>query len=158
MPPSRRASRLDVRLDDGLPAAIGDPGQISDALHHLVRRAGERAEAGAQVVVRTRAVTVDAEHPAAVVVDGELQPGEYVALEVTTPGPLPDPHVVAAWFEPFASGLAVDEGLAMPAVLGIARGHRGGVQVVAELGSGTTVTVLFPAAPVEGKDATDPAA
>ena len=77
--------------------------------------------------------------------DGELRPGEYVALEVTTPGPLPDPHVVAAWFEPFASGLAVDEGLAMPAVLGIARGHRGGVQVVAELGTGTTVTVLFPA-------------
>jgi len=150
--------RLGVRLDDGLPVAIGDPGQISDALLHLVRRAGERAAAGAEVVVRTRVRTVDADQPAAVVVDGELRAGEYVALEVTTPGSLPDPHVVAAWFEPFASGLAVDEGLAMPAVLGIARGHRGGVQVVAELGTGTTVTVLFPAAPVGARSVGAPEA
>jgi signal transduction histidine kinase len=142
------ADGVDLRyqLADGIAPVAGDAGQLADALLQLVRHAGARTESGGTVVVRTREVVVDADHPTVVLVDGELAPGAYVALEVVAPGPIPEPSAVAGWFEPFASGLAVDEGLGLPAVLGIARGHRGGVQVVAERGAGTTFRVLVPVA------------
>lgn len=144
---------LDYQLARGLPAVTGDPAQVADALLHLVRHAGRLAGPGAPVVVRSSARQIGAERLAAVVGGGVLAPGTYVALGVTAPGPVPDPEVVDAWFTPFATGLALDAGLALPAVLGIARGHRGGVEVDAAPGAGTTITVLLPAAPIAAASA-----
>jgi CheY-like chemotaxis protein len=49
-------------------------------------------------------------------------------------------------FEPFFSSKSTGRGLGMAAVLGIVRGHKGAIRIASEVGKGTTVTVLLPAA------------
>ena len=49
-------------------------------------------------------------------------------------------------FEPFFSTKFAGRGLGMAAVLGIVRGHKGAIRITSEVGKGTTVTVLLPAA------------
>jgi CheY-like chemotaxis protein len=60
-------------------------------------------------------------------------------------------------FEPFFSTKFTGRGLGMAAVLGIVRGHKGAIRVASQVGKGTTVTVLLPAAGPEVRLPVEPA-
>jgi CheY-like chemotaxis protein len=79
----------------------------------------------------------------------EAADGTYVELTVTDTGCGMDEATRNRVFEPFFSTKFTGRGLGMAAVLGIVRGHQGAIRIVSEVGKGTTVTVLLPAASPE---------
>jgi signal transduction histidine kinase len=77
---------------------------------------------------------------------GELSTGVYVGLEVSDDGYGIAPDIRTQIFDPFLTTRKTGRGLGLALAMGIVRGHRGTITVEGDEGSGTTVTVLLPAA------------
>ena len=69
-----------------------------------------------------------------------------MAVEVRDAGPGMDEATLARAFEPFYSTKFPGRGLGLPVVLGVVRGHGGGLDVSSEPGRGTTVRAYLPVA------------
>lgn len=140
--------RLTLSLPSALPAINGDAAQISQALVAIVTNAVEAigGHGGAIIVtITTRTIDRDeAERWRHTVTP--LDAGEYVALEVRDDGCGMNAATVARVFDPFFTTKFVGRGLGMAAVLGIVRGHRGGIAVESAFGQGTRVEILLPVA------------
>jgi CheY-like chemotaxis protein len=76
----------------------------------------------------------------------ELQPGDYVYLEVRDTGCGMDPASKSKIFDPFFTTKFTGRGLGLAAVSGIVRGHKGAIKVATAPGKGSCFTALFPAA------------
>ena len=74
----------------------------------------------------------------------ELQPGNYVLLEVRDTGCGMDEETQQRIFDPFFSTKEKGHGLGLAAVVGIVVGHGGALKVYSELGRGTSFKVLLP--------------
>src|SRR5439155_11718688 len=74
----------------------------------------------------------------------EIQPGEYVFIEVRDNGCGMSAETTGRIFDPFFSTKFTGRGLGLAAVAGIVRGHKGGISVVSVPGRGSTFRILFP--------------
>jgi CheY-like chemotaxis protein len=74
-----------------------------------------------------------------------LVPGLYVGLQVKDNGMGMSAELLDRIFDPFFSTKATGRGLGLAAVLGIIRGHQGGVAVESHPGQGTCYHLIFPA-------------
>lgn len=136
--------RLDLAPE--LPAIEADGTQLRQVVMNLVVNAGEAIGGGdGRVVVRTFALELDRDYLSRTVLDDELPPGTYIALEVDDSGAGMDEATRARIFDPFFSTKFTGRGLGLAAVLGIVRGHRGAIQVYSEPGGGTSFRILIPA-------------
>ncbi len=138
---------LQYDLADDLPAIEADVSQIRQVLMNLVTNASEAiGDSSGVISVSTGAIECDRNYLAETYLDDELPEGAYVYLEVSDTGCGMDEETQSNLFDPFFTTKFTGRGLGLAALLGIVRGHRGAIKVCSEVGRGTTVKVLFPAA------------
>ncbi len=140
-----------------LPLLEGDPGQLQQVIMNLVLNAAEAiGERPGRVTVRTAVCDLsEADCRAWRIGEELLEPGRFVRLEVEDNGSGMDAETLSKIFDPFFTTKFAGRGLGLAAVLGIVRGHKGGLRVTSTLGVGTWFQIIFPAsaanssAPVE---------
>jgi two-component system cell cycle sensor histidine kinase/response regulator CckA len=134
--------RLDVR--EALPAVRADAAQVRQVVMNLVTNAFDALGGpDGEVRVRTRVVDVGGEpHPLDVVT---AVPGRYVAIEVGDSGVGMDVSTRRKIWDPFYTTKSSGHGLGLAAVLGIVRGHNGGLRLHSARGQGSVFEVLLPA-------------
>jgi PAS domain S-box-containing protein len=137
---------LQFELAQVLPAINGDGAQIQQVVMNLVTNASDAiGDLEGTIRLRTRAVDLD---PAQVQMDFSatpLVPGKFVVLEVEDTGSGMTAEVKARIFDPFFTTKARGRGLGLSAMLGILRGHGGGLQITSEPGRGSIFRLYFPA-------------
>lgn len=134
-----------VYLSPDAMAFDGDASQIRQGIINLVINAAEALHARPDGVIRvsTGRVVVDgADAPSGT--ETELSAGAYAYVEVADNGPGMSSETRAHIFEPFFTTKFTGRGLGLAVVLGIARSHRGTVQVTTEPGRGAAFRMLVP--------------
>lgn len=128
-----------------LPPALGDPSQLRQVIVNLVANACDAysGESGS-VVLNLSCVEVGPAKSANVIRLADLDPGQYIRLEVSDAGCGMDAETLRSIFNPFFSTKVSGRGLGMSIVQRIVRGHRGHVEVESSLGKGCMVRVLIP--------------
>lgn len=127
---------IEYALAAGLPSVEGDATQLGQVIFNLVLNASEALEGGdGHVEVRTG------------------NDGHRVWLEVTDNGVGMDEETRSRMFDPFYTTKFTGRGLGLASVLGIVRGHGGGVEVESEPGRGTRCLAWFPASDAAVADA-----
>ncbi len=136
---------LRLHVAASVPAVAFDAGQLRIALGALVANAVEASATRPATVglrVTERAVTAADEHLWRL--SGlPLVPGPHAVVEVEDAGDGMDEAQLDRAVEPFFTTRFPGRGLGLPLVLGIMRGHRGGLSIESEPGRGTRVSLLF---------------
>jgi PAS domain S-box-containing protein len=150
--------RLHTALAPDLPFIEGDPGQVQQIIMNLILNAAEAiGQRPGAITVRTgMRVVSEADMYWWQYTSEPLPPGGYVLLQVEDDGNGMEAATLASIFDPFFTTKFTGRGLGLAAVLGIVRGHGGGLHVTSEIGRGTTFQLLFPASaakPAPGPEA-----
>ncbi len=144
-----RSARLELDLGEDAPAVEADASQLSQVVMNLVTNAGEAlADAPGVVRLSTRRRSVDGHRLIAAGASDELPTGQYLSIVVEDDGCGMDVETEQHLFDPFFSTKLDGRGLGLAAVLGIVRGHGGGIDVQTREGEGSRFEVLLPATTV----------
>lgn len=144
-----RNIELPVELEDDLPSVVGDPTQLHQVLLNLGVNARDAMRQGGVLTFGAKREHLDAARGTASGLT--VPPGDYLVLFVRDNGSGIAPEVLEHMFEPFYTTKPRGEGtgLGLSTVLGIVRGHGGGLDVVTQLGAGTEFRVFLPVASSE---------
>ena len=121
-----------------------DAGQIQQVVMNLVLNGAEAIGVEGVVEISASMREIGEKDQPGNLAGAVLPAGPYAMLEVKDSGPGMDDVTQAKMFDPFFTTKFTGRGLGLAAVLGIVRGHRGGIAVSSEPGKGTTFQVLFP--------------
>ncbi len=140
--------QLRSELAQDLPLVEADAGQMQQVIMNLILNGAEAlGKKPGSVTVTTGVQTLRDSDLLMWHITGEpLSLGHYVVLEVMDNGQGMDKETVQRIFDPFFTTKHTGRGLGLAAVLGIVRGHRGGIRVYSEVGKGTVFKVLLPVA------------
>ncbi len=150
--PSTIEIRQDIRSGSG--QVLADPTQIHQVVMNLCTNAFQSmaAERGTLNIslrgVRLRRKTA--------CLGGELQPGDYVLLQVEDTGPGIDPRILDKIFEPYftTKGKGQGTGLGLAVVQGIVKNCNGSIQVRNRAEGGASFQLYFPALAAEPAEKT----
>ncbi len=146
--------RLD--LSEQLLPIEADVAQMQQVIMNLVINASEAIDKhSGTLTIYTGVVDIDEQYIATTYVDSDLKVGRYVSLEVSDTGCGMSKETQKHLFDPFFTTKFTGRGLGMSAILGIIRGHHGGIKVYSELGKGTTFKILFPCTDVLNVESLD---
>ena len=137
---------LRSRLTEPLPFIDGDVGQLQQVVMNLIINAAEAIGANPGVVLVTSSTfyVTPTDDRLWQYTGAALAPGPYVTLAVQDNGSGMDAATMSRAFDLFFTTKLAGRGLGLTAVLGIVRGHKGGLRVDSEVGKGTTFTLFFP--------------
>jgi PAS domain S-box-containing protein len=137
---------IDLRIDTEpeVPFVLADRSQIEQVVLNLAVNARDAMGSTGSLRLSTRRVTFDLVDASA---HAGLEPGVYARIDVADSGPGIPPAVMTRIFEPFFTTKPAGQGtgLGLAVVYGIVK-HSGGHILVDTTSSGTTFTVLLPAA------------
>ena len=137
---------LQMNLAPRIPTLEADASQIRQTIMNLVINASEAMGDNSGVItITTGCREYDRSSLKGVWLNEDLAEGLYTFLEVADTGCGMDSDTLSRLFDPFFTTKFTGRGLGMAAVLGIVRGHKGGIQVSSTPGEGTTFRVLLPA-------------
>jgi PAS domain S-box-containing protein len=145
--------QLNSELARPLPLISADPGQMQQVIMNLIINAAEaigERPGDVRVTTGTHEMSAD-DTPAWQYTGRPLEPGRYVSLTVQDNGNGMDAATLGKIFDPFFTTKFTGRGLGLAAVLGIVRGHKGGLRVESEPGRGTTFKLFFPAGGETGR-------
>jgi CheY-like chemotaxis protein len=133
-------------LSESLPLIRADMSQMEQIVINLAVNARDAMPKGGVLHIETKAVRLDANHPA---LQGARAPGHYVKLSVSDTGTGMTEEVRSRIFEPFFTTKQEGQGtgLGLATVYSIVEDHRGIIQVSSEPGHGTTFHIFLPAPP-----------
>ena len=144
---------IKYNFGDNIPAIKADPSQVRQIIMNLVINASEAiGERSGVISVSTGAMECDRDYLADTFLDEQLAEGVYTYLEVADNGSGMDEEVKAKLFDPFFTTKFTGRGLGMSALLGIVRGHGGGIKLYSEMKKGTTFKILFPSIDAEAME------
>ncbi len=136
---------FEKELAGALPCLDGDATQLRQVFMNLIINAGEAiTNKGGRVHTRTRQVWLDESYTYEIVNREELAQGPYIEVRIADTGSGMDEDTRSRIFDPFFTTKFTGRGLGLAAVLGIVRGHQGGIGVESAPGKGTTFTLLIP--------------
>jgi two-component system cell cycle sensor histidine kinase/response regulator CckA len=140
-----------VELVEDSTAAV-DRKAIKQTVRGLVANAVE-AMAGRNGGVEVRLVQESLTEPR--VMSGpyrtELPPGLYACIRVTDHGDGITAEELEHIFDPYRTRKEFGRGLGLAAILGIAHGHGGGIELVSQPGRGSTASLYLPNSEVAGQ-------
>ncbi len=143
---------LTLQLSEDLQKTVVDATQVRQLIISLVTNAAEAiGDDDGTITIRTGMIHCDGAYLDSMTHSGTndlndpLVESDYVYLEVTDTGCGMDEQTIAQVFDPFFTRKFTGRGLGLSAVLGIARGHRAGLEIDSEVGQGTRFRVLFAA-------------
>lgn len=126
----------------------GEPAQLQQVVHNLIRNAVQASEPGAAVDVRLDRVALPG--PGALT-HGTLRPGNYVRIRVSDTGRGMDEATLARIFEPFFTTRPAGTGLGLATAYEFVQEHDGAFDVRSAPGRGSAFAVWLPVIPqVEG--------
>ena len=131
---------IETELDPKVRHGICDPNQLENAVLNLAINGRDAMPGGGTLTISTGRTSVSS--------DAELEPGDYVCVSVADTGQGMAPDVIERAIEPFFSTkpLGKGTGLGLAQVYGIARQSGGTIRIESEVGAGTKVHLLIPAA------------
>ncbi len=133
-------------LDSSNPRIHGDGGQIQQVIMNLIINASEAMGSNpGRITVRTDHMELrENDTSYSRYTNDPLPAGKYALLRVEDSGGGMSSETLGRIFDPFFSTKFTGRGLGLAAVLGIIRGHKGGVRIESEVGKGTTFEIIFP--------------
>jgi PAS domain S-box-containing protein len=137
---------LTLELMPDLPAIEADPGQMQQVVMNLILNSGEAiGEIHGRITVQTHLRYLSVQDEAFWQMTRQpLPPGYYVAFTVRDTGPGVPEEKLPRIFDPFYTTKFVGRGLGLAAVLGIVRGHKGGLNVYNHPQTGVVFELVFP--------------
>jgi PAS domain S-box-containing protein len=120
----------------------GDPAQLHEALMNLCLNARDAMPDGGALSINVENVVVDQQLRRR---HGQVGTGPYVAISVADTGTGIPPEIIDRIFEPFFTTKEVGRGngLGLSIVSAVVRGHGGFVEVLSEVGKGSTFKVFL---------------
>ncbi len=133
-------------LDLSLPNIHGDGTQIQQVVMNLIINAAQAMGANEGTIhLDTKRVLLSYDDLVPWQIGGEeLRPGAYLQLRIDDTGPGMDAKTLSSIFDPFFTTKKEGTGLGLATVLGIVRGHNGGIRVDSTVGKGTCFWLVFP--------------
>jgi CheY-like chemotaxis protein len=145
---------LHFNYTPNLPAIEADMSMIEQLIINLAVNARDAMPKGGAVTIGTGMVEINETH---VRINPEARPGKYVCLRMSDTGSGIPPEILPRIFEPFFTTKAVGKGtgLGLATVYGVVKQHNGWVEVLSEVGRGTTFRIYLPASTVTADAAGD---
>jgi PAS domain S-box-containing protein len=134
--------RVQLDLEHTIKPIVVDRVQLETALTNLANNARDAMPVGGLLTIVTRNRHLDSGYAAQY---SEVEPGDYVMIEVNDNGQGMAPETLNRIFEPFFTTKAIGKGtgLGLSMVFGFIRQSRGHINVYSEPGQGTTLRLYF---------------